>query len=270
MNMSELFNIDLQDIWMTHFSENVGFAYIKQAVDRSIDHFQLVKYDLRLNRICWELKCGNYKFWSVESDQIIVDRNAKGLVSVDDKSGKMTWEVTFRSLLEDLDLAESGDYELFSKPRIEERLLILQIRNTTSETRVLLCLDRIKGDLRWYRKDCNNIEVYDGKIFNLEFNGLFRILSLEKGETIKEVNLSQEFKKEEINCDHRFNVTKDYIYFKHGIKGKFGVLNIKSLKIEESIQLPEGNTLSTGEYPIPHGKRLYVRSAPQNNLFVYE
>ena len=126
------------------------------------------------------------------------------------------------------------------------------------------------GKIKWHHRGCSNFELYNGKLYNIEFYGKYRVLNPETGEIEQEADLKGEFERMDINCEHRFKVTDTHIYFKQAIKGKFGILNLKTLKIEEVQQLPEGNTMSTEEYPISVGNRLYARSAPQNYLFVYE
>ncbi|MFA0964427.1 hypothetical protein AB9P05_21655 [Roseivirga sp. BDSF3-8] len=151
-----------------------------------------------------------------------------------------------------------------------DNTIIVKIDDLSRNERYLVGLDLQTGKVKWRHQGYSNFELHNGKLYNIEFYGQYRVLNAESGEIEQEADLQKEFERVDINCEHRFNVSNSHIYFKHAIKGKFGVLNTKTLKIEEVQQLPEGNTMSTEEYPIPVDNRLYVRSAPQNNLFVYE
>ena len=151
-----------------------------------------------------------------------------------------------------------------------DKTIIVKIDDLNENERHLIGLDLKAGEVKWHHQGFSNFELHKGKLYNIEFYGLFRILNPETGEIEKEVDLKEEFERMDINCEHRFNVTDTHIYFKHAIKGKIGILNLDSLKVEEVHQLPEGNTISTEEYPILMENRLYIRSAPQNNLFIYE
>ena len=148
--------------------------------------------------------------------------------------------------------------------------LILKIDDLGKCDKHLIGLDLQTGLVKWHHQGYSNFELHKGKLYNIEFYGLYRVLNPENGEVEQEVDLQNEFERMDINCEHRFYVTDSHIYFKHAIKGKIGILNIDTLEVEEAHQLPKGNTMSTEENPIPVGNRLYVRSAPQNNLFVYE
>lgn len=151
-----------------------------------------------------------------------------------------------------------------------ENIIIVGLSDLRNQESYLVGISLQNGHIKWHHQGYSNFELHNGKLYNIEFYGQYRILNPETGEIEQEEDLRDEFERVDINCEHRFNVTDTHIYFKHAIKGKFGILNTATLEIEEVRQLPEGNTMSTEEYPIPFGNRLYVRSAPQNNLFVYE
>ena len=150
------------------------------------------------------------------------------------------------------------------------KMVIVCIIDLNNYEGYLIGLDMATGEEKWCHQGYSNFELHNSKIYNIEFYGLYRVLNPENGEIEQEADLKSEFERRDINCTGRFNVTDTTIYFKNAFKGKFGFLNTATLKIEEVHQLPDGNTMSGEEYPIPAGNRLYVRSAPQNNLFVYE
>ncbi len=153
---------------------------------------------------------------------------------------------------------------------LQHDVLVMGVSDLKNYKRYLFGISLESGKMKWHHQNYNNFELHNGKIYNIEFYGLYRVLNPENGEVEQEADLQEEFKRMEINCEHRFNVTDTHIYFKNSIKGKFGILNTKTLKIEEVQQLPENNTMSTEEFPIRVGNRLFVRSAPQNKLFIYQ
>lgn len=230
-------------------------------------------YDLEIGRSIWSSKVNfGPMFVSVESHFFLyVDRkNRRNLHCNSILDGKEKWKVDLGSVLERIYTSEEEQFEIIRKPVLHKESLIVHLQKSHSGWRYLAGMDIHTGKLKWHKRDYSNFELYNGKLYNLEFYGLFRVLDPETGEVEREEDLKPEFKRMDINCEHRFNVTDTHLYFKHAIKGKFGILNLNTLKVEEAHQLPDGNTMSTEEYPIPVDDRLYIRSAPQNNLFIYQ
>jgi|GEM_PF-3536091 len=266
----KLFDINIHNTWMIHYL-NDNEILVKQAVDRDKNYFQLIKYDLNERNVFWEYPCDNYKYWFFDIKYLIVDNNnSKNIQSIKIETGICDWVIDINSIFENLYPYDEGICEIAVKPKVYKNILIVETQKTESGVRYLVGIDINSGKLKWHHRGFNNIELYNGKLYNIEFLGLFRIVNPDTGEIEYEIDLKEEFEKMNINCEHRFNVTDSHIYFKHAIEGKFGILNLDTFKIEGVYQLPEGNTMSTDEYPVISGNKLYVRSAPQNNLFIYE
>jgi hypothetical protein len=151
-----------------------------------------------------------------------------------------------------------------------KKTIVLKIDDLSKMDSHLIGLDLQSGNAKWHYQGYSNFELHGGKLYNLEFHGRYRVLNADTGEVLQDVDLKDEFERRNINCEHRFTVTDTHIFFKHAIQGKFGILNLETLKIGEVQQIPAGNTLSTEEYLVPIDNRLYVRSSPQNNLFIYQ
>ncbi|WP_271782929.1 hypothetical protein [Aquimarina algiphila] len=262
--------LDFKDVWMTHYIDE-NCVLFKQAVDRVENHFQIVKYNLKEREIVWVSKCDNYKLSYIDTDHIITDNaHSNSLICFDTKSGDISWEADLNKIFSELYSFKEMGCLICSKPVFYKKTLIVHIQKIDSGSRYLACININTGVLNWHTEGYSNYELYNEKIYCIEFYGLYRVLNPESGEVEKEIDLKDEFERMDINCEHRFNVTDTHIYFKHAIKGKFGVLNQESFKVEEVQQLPDGNTISTEEFPIPFEDKLYVRSAPKNNLFIYK
>jgi hypothetical protein len=154
--------------------------------------------------------------------------------------------------------------------KTQSNTIVVLLQSTTGSLRDIAALDIQSGKMKWHDRAYNFVELHNNKIYNLEFYGLFRMLDLGNGRIERETDLKQEFERLNIQCEARFNVTDTHLYFKYGIRGKFGILDLHGPHLEEVHQLPAGNTMSTEEYPVPLGTRLYVPSLSKKNLFVYE
>jgi outer membrane protein assembly factor BamB len=193
-----------------------------------------------------------------------VDIENESLSCHDITSGELKWT---------WNVAESNEqhrgWEIYTIKMHKDTIVVL-LRNASGSLRDIAALDTQSGKLKWQDHAYSFVELHNNKLYNLEFYGRFRILDLGNGRIERETDLKQEFERLNIQCEARFNVTNTHIYFKYGIRGKFGILNLQGPHLEEVHQLPTGNTLSTEEYPVPLGTRLYVPSWSKKNLFVYE
>ena len=259
------------------------------------DNFQVVFhlpfFDLDNNRfICFATYKGNNTFLRFTSDlhdfelinpkkvkvSKILGKNhflsiQKGIVQVFSfETSDMVWMKDFSEVIT-INYAPKEKVKLnIHQVELNNDIIIVELSDLRNQQRYLFGMSLQNGELKWGHQGYSNFELHNGNIYNIEFYGLYRVLNPENGEIEQEVDLQSKFERMEINCTGRFNVTGTHIYFKNAFKGKFGILNKATLNIEEVHQLPEGNTMSGEEYPVPVGNRLYVRSAPQNNLFVYE
>jgi outer membrane protein assembly factor BamB len=154
-------------------------------------------------------------------------------------------------------------------PRVWSETVVIQIQQLNSGKRFVAGLDASSGQLKWQHAGLSNIELFEDQILALNYDGILTKLNADTGAIFNTTDLSTSFREQEMHCEHRFLATKSHLYFKHGITGKVGILNLTDMQLDV-IQLPPGNTMATSEVPVPIDNRLYVRSAPQNNLFVYE
>lgn len=238
--------------YATYNNKNIDLIFTKYLTNFEIIDFEDIDISKRLDD----------KYFLNIQKNIIKLYNYENLNKV--------FEINISQILKGIYLPPFEIKPRVSLTRLHSGLIIMNLIDLKNYEGYLLGIDIKTGFLKWHHQGYSNFELHNSKIYNIEFYGQYRVLNPETGEIEQEEDLRDEFERVEINCEHRFNVTDTHIYFKHAIKGKFGILNKKTLKIEEVQQLPEGNTMSTEEYPIPFDNRLYVRSAPQNNLFVYE
>lgn len=270
LTQKKLYVINIPNIWMLNYLSD-NYILIKQEIDREKDHFLLLNYNFKERNIIWKFQCNNYKYSFFNQTHLIIDKGYKKKIQcIDMKSGVINWEIDIKSNLQNYYPSDYGVYQILTEPFIYKKILFIQLQNLESNVRYLTGYDIKSGKIIWFKQGFNNFEIYKNKLYNIEFHGLFRILNPKNGKIIREVDLQEEFKRMSINCEHRFKVTDTHIYFKHAIKGKVGILNIDTLEIEEVIQLPDNNTLSTDEIPTVQGDRIYIRSTPQNNLFIYQ
>lgn len=268
-NKQQLYELDYADMWAVHFPGK-RHVYIKKMTSQVEQNFSLIKYDFERKKEIWNTKCSNYGVFLITEDHIFLGDNKQQVVEqFDVTTGHQSWCINIKSLLSSFYPLDLGDCRILNPFFVNSDTLIIQLIERKSKFRYLLGINVNTGQLHWYKKAINNLELFEGWLYNLEPEGLFRKINPKNGDIELQKDLYDEFKKVDIVCDGRFTVTNDTIYFKNGLQGKFAVLDLQTHKIKVTHKLPDKNSINIDDAPMPIEEKIYIKSS-QNNLFVYE
>lgn len=269
LQKKQLYDLSYSNLWIVHYAGE-KYIYLKTLEDGDRQTFSIIKYDFQENREIWKTNCSNYKLFLITPEYVIVDAGFKRFLECFyGNSGLLSWKIDLSSISSEIFKGPLDGWELYLSPKFYKDILIIQTLRIKPSTSLLIALNIRTGETIWHQTGINNFQLFEGKIYNLEFDGRFSKLDAETGEIEQENNLSIQFMNFDIECQHSFTVTKTHIYFKEGNRGKFAILNIATLNIEAVYQLPNRNIITMDDLPIPIGNRIFIRSS-QNNLFVYE
>ncbi len=266
MIKEKTFDLELDNIWNIHHIV-ANKVLLKQSNGDQNNQFKLLRYDLETKEIIWKADCDRYGFYvNDKTHHIIFGKNTKSIHVYHINTGEVIWTFNLSSVLYELE--DSTRLKITSYPFLKGDLLILRINAKNEVYHIGLSISNKR--VLWKIKGHANTALFQKNLFSISFHGDYFLIDAFSGKIIESVNLKSDFKKWDVNCENQFLVTDKYIYFKYGVKGKVGILNRETLSIQNVIQLPDNNTISSGEVPIIENNRLYIRSSPQNNLFIYE